>query len=76
MHQLRQAGVPADTDYAGRKPKGQMKQAARTGARLAVIVGADELAANAATVRDMESGEQQQVLLDALVGFLKRKLKE
>lgn len=76
MHQLRQAGVPADTDYAGRKPKGQMKQAARTGARLAVIVGADELAANAATVRDMESGEQQQVQLDALVGFLKGKLKE
>jgi len=46
------------TPITRRKPKGQMKQASRLGARYAVVIGEDELAAGAATVRDMASGEQ------------------
>ena len=43
-----------------------MKQANRLGARFAVIIGEDELASGAATVRDMGSGEQEAVALDGL----------
>jgi histidyl-tRNA synthetase len=37
-----------------------------------VIVGEDEWGAGEATVRDMGSGEQRRVALDALVGELGR----
>ena len=47
-----------------------MKRANRIGASFAVIVGADELARNAATLRDMDTGAQEEVALDALVGRL------
>ena len=36
---LRRAGVPAELDLAGRSPKGQLKQAGRSGARYAVLLG-------------------------------------
>ncbi|MFN2588129.1 MAG: histidine--tRNA ligase [Actinomycetota bacterium] len=60
---LRAAGAGADLDLAGRSMKGQMKDAARSGARWAVILGAEELAAGAATVKDLATGEQEQVPL-------------
>ena len=41
MAELRRAGLACDTDYAGRSLKGQLTQAARTGARAVVIADAD-----------------------------------
>ena len=41
--------------------KGQMKEAARSGARFAAILGPDELAAGEVTLRDLTSGEQERV---------------
>jgi histidyl-tRNA synthetase len=61
---LRAAGAGADLDLAGRSMKGQMKDAARSGARWAVILGPEELAANAAMLKDLSTGEQEQVPLD------------
>lgn len=60
---LRRAGVATELDLMGRGMKGQMKDASRSGARWAVIVGENELAAGAATVKDLESGEQSDVPL-------------
>jgi histidyl-tRNA synthetase len=59
---LRARGVGADLDLAGRGLKGQMKDAARSGARWAIILGDEELQTQRATVRDLRSGEQQTVL--------------
>jgi histidyl-tRNA synthetase len=39
---LRDAGISADTDYAGRSLKGQLTQAGRSGAATTVIVRADD----------------------------------
>ncbi len=58
---LRAAGIGADLDLAGRSMKGQMKDAARSGARWAVILGSDELAAGTATLKDLAAGEQEGV---------------
>ena len=69
--QLRASGVGADLDFAGRAMKGQMKDAARSGARWAVIVGADEIASGRATVKDLRSGEQEEVPFDRLVERLR-----
>jgi histidyl-tRNA synthetase len=49
-----------------------MKRANKLSARAAVLLGEDELAQNAATVRDLESGEQELVPLDALSEYLAR----
>ncbi|MGN6587797.1 MAG: ATP phosphoribosyltransferase regulatory subunit, partial [Solirubrobacterales bacterium] len=53
--ELRQAGVSAEIDLAGRGLKGQFKHANRIGARRVLILEAD----GSAQLRDMESGEQR-----------------
>ncbi len=64
---LREAGVSVDRAFDGRSMKSQMKAAAKSGARVAVIVGEDEQASGMATLRDLEASEQVQVSRDALV---------
>ena len=72
---LRAAGVGADRAYEGRRMKAQMKAADRSGARLAVIIGDDEIAANTAVIRTMEGGSQQTVPRDDLVASVRRALR-
>jgi histidyl-tRNA synthetase len=64
LAKLRRAGVSADTDYAGRSFKGQMTQAARSGAHTVVIVRGD----GAAIRRD--GRDEQVVALDHVVATL------
>ena len=67
---LRKQGLAVDlalaTPGAGRSMKAQMKAAARSRARYAVILGDDELARGVAAVRDLDGGTQTDVALDAL----------
>ena len=58
---LREEGVSADLDYGGRGMRAQFKQADRTGASYAVVLGEDELARGDCTLRDMASGEERVV---------------
>jgi histidyl-tRNA synthetase len=58
---LRSEGVACDLDYAERSAKGQFRQADRSGAAYAAILGEDELAEGLCTVRDMTSGEERTV---------------
>ena len=66
--ELRHAGFSAEVDLAGRSLKGQLKQAARIGARLVLILEAD----GSAQLRDMDSGAQRPVdtgnLVDEMTG--------
>jgi len=69
---LREEGISADLDYGGRGMRAQFKQADRVGASYAVILGEDELAQGAVTVRDMASGEEQKVpVADGPKGLLR-----
>jgi histidyl-tRNA synthetase len=58
---LREEGISADLDYGGRAMRAQFRQADRTGASYAAILGEDELARGVCTVRDMSSGEERTV---------------
>jgi histidyl-tRNA synthetase len=58
---LRAEGVACDLDYAGRSAKGQFRQADRSGAAHAAIIGEDELERRICTVRDMRSGDEKTV---------------
>jgi histidyl-tRNA synthetase len=63
------------TDYeSGRSLGAQLKQADRLGARLALILGEDELAQGDVTVKDLRSGVQERVTRDALREYLARQL--
>ena len=42
LKQLRDSGIAADTDYAGRSLKGQLTQAGRSGAATTVIIRAED----------------------------------
>jgi histidyl-tRNA synthetase len=64
-HELRQAGFVVDLGYSGNVGR-RMKRANKIGARAAVILGEDELARAAATLRDLDSGEQFEVPLSVL----------
>lgn len=67
--ELRQAGLIAEFNAGGGLGK-RMKWANRIDARVAVILGSDELARQVATVRDMDSGTQEDVALAELAGRL------
>ncbi len=58
--ELRSAGFAADRGYDNRSMKAQMKLANRSGARFAVIIGDDELAAGTVVVKPMR-GEGEQI---------------
>ena len=58
---LRAEGVSCDLDYAERSAKGQFRQADRSGAAYAAILGEDELERSICTVRDMKTGEEHTV---------------
>ncbi len=69
---LRAAGVRAELDLAGRSPKGQLKQAGRSGAAWAVLLGLDDLAAGAARLRRLDGGGEEDLTLEAAVERLAR----
>ncbi|MGA9148479.1 MAG: histidine--tRNA ligase [Candidatus Nanopelagicales bacterium] len=64
---LRDSGVSVDLAFDNRSLKGSMRAADRTGAKLAVILGDDDLAASTAVVKNLTTGEQKTVSIDDLV---------
>jgi len=67
---LRAASVPVTATYGARSFKSQMKQADKSGAAYALLIGDDEVAAGAVTLRDLAAGEQEAVPLGQVVGRL------
>lgn len=66
---LRHAGHSIDLAYRGNLSR-RMKRANKIGARAAVIIGDDELARDAAVVRDLDAGDQTEIPLAALADHL------
>jgi histidyl-tRNA synthetase len=71
-NELRRAGLRADRTFDHRSMKAQMKKAGTSGARLAVIVGAQELAEGTATVRDLTTSEQDAVARGDLLDHVRK----
>ena len=69
---LRAEGVSCDLDFGGRGAKGQFKQADRSGAAFAAILGEDELSRGTIKVRDMSSGKEREVSVADGAGELMR----
>ncbi|MFD7550867.1 histidine--tRNA ligase [Streptomyces sp. NPDC059816] len=71
---LRRAGIATDFAYGGRGIKSAMKSAHRSGARFALVAGERDLADGVVQLKNMESGEQEPVALDAVVDALRSRL--
>ncbi|PTE64813.1 histidine--tRNA ligase [Staphylococcus epidermidis] len=71
INDLRRNGIKVDKDYLNRKIKGQMKQADRLNAKYTVVIGDQELENNEIGVKNMISGESENVQLDELVNYFK-----
>ncbi|HYZ38200.1 MAG TPA: histidine--tRNA ligase [Pseudonocardiaceae bacterium] len=63
---LRLAGLRTSTPLETRKLGRELARANRAGARVAVIIGSDEWATGTVTVRNMGTGDQQQVAASAV----------
>lgn len=70
---LRRSGLRVDRGFDRRSMKAQMKAADRSGAAVAVIVGEEEAAEEAATVRPLRGGgEQERVAISDLADAIRR----
>ena len=72
--ELRSTGLKVETGYSGNLAK-RMKRADKIGARLAIIMGSEELQKGVVSVKDLKDGSQGEVPLSNLAATLKLKLK-
>ena len=70
-HELRHAGFTVDLDYRGNVSR-RLKHANRLNSCVAILLGESERSRGAATVRDLDSGEQVEVPLAELKDQLAR----
>ncbi|GGG27289.1 histidine--tRNA ligase [Lysinibacillus alkalisoli] len=71
---FRTKDIATEIDYVNRKMKAQMKAADRQHAKFVIILGETELQEQAATVKNMTTGEQQKVIFSELVTYLQSQL--
>jgi len=60
--ELREMGVPTETEYGRKSLKSQMKRADKSGARYTLIIGENELARSVLILRDMSTGIEYEVI--------------
>ncbi|MGM0453498.1 MAG: histidine--tRNA ligase, partial [Thermodesulfobacteriota bacterium] len=72
---LSEAGVRTEIDFTARSLKALMRRADRLGARFVLIVGEQEIADGAVTLRDMATRAQTAVAIDGLVETVAEQIK-
>ena len=77
LAELRESGLAADRAYGGRSPKKQFSAADRSGARWAVIIGADEMKRGVVGVKDLRSEQpQSEVRREEIAAWLRTRKDE
>jgi histidyl-tRNA synthetase len=71
---LRNNGCAVDLGYTGNVAR-RMRRANRVRARVAVLIGEDEIARNVVTLRDLDTGEQVEVPMDLSLSELRARLR-
>ncbi|MBR1397374.1 MAG: histidine--tRNA ligase [Selenomonadaceae bacterium] len=66
---LRRAGLIAAMDFAKRSIKAQMKQAGKSNAKLAMIIGEDEVKNKTVTFKNLANSEQQNIEINNCIEF-------
>ena len=74
VSELRRAGIATDMSFGSKRLKGAMKDADRSGARYALILGERDIDGGVAQVKDLTTGDQAAVPLTEIVTTLKERL--
>jgi len=72
--ELRNRGIYTERDYLCRSLKAQMKSADRFNAQYVVIIGDEEIEKQEVVVREMSTGEQENVAFCDLTSYLERRI--
>lgn len=67
---LRNSGLSAETDFMDRSVKAQMKYAGKLQCGYTVIIGESEIAENCVNVKNMATGESENIAVDKAVEYL------
>jgi len=70
---LRNHGYAVDLGYSGNVAR-RMRRANNVNARVAMLIGEEEIARNVVALRDLDSGEQTEVPMDPSLGELRARL--
>ncbi|MGF7185369.1 histidyl-tRNA synthetase [Desulfitispora alkaliphila] len=70
LNDMRKQGIRGDKDYTGKSFKGQLKLADKKGAKYAIIIGDNELEKGKVTIKNMGTGDQDNIKIDNLISFL------
>jgi histidyl-tRNA synthetase len=73
--ELRSKNIKAEYNPDKESLKAQMKAADKENASVTLILGEDEIAANSIVIKEMKTGEQQEIRRNELIAFLQNKLK-
>lgn len=72
VYDLRRSGISTDTDRMGRGLRASMKYADKLGAQYTIVLGDDEIEKGEANIKNMLTGEQTMICLDAVAEFLNK----
>ncbi|WP_456278163.1 histidine--tRNA ligase [Bacillus sp. AK128] len=70
VNELRKSNLTVEKDYLDKKVKAQFKAADRVEAQFVVVLGDDELARKAASIKNLKTGNQLEVPLDEIATYL------
>lgn len=73
---LREGGIRADLDYLDGSLKSKMRRSDKSQARFSLIIGDDELVKGTGILKDMKTGEQEEVDLGQLGEKIRRRITE
>ena len=71
VDKFRKTGIACDIDHSARSLKGGLKKANKENRNKVVIIGEEEAKSGKLLLKDMESGEQESLPLDVVIGRLK-----
>ena len=70
LNSLRQKNIAVTMDFASRSIKAQMKQASKSGAKFALIIGEDEVNEKSVTVKNLETSAQKKISFDEVSTYI------
>ncbi|WP_226667254.1 histidine--tRNA ligase [Metabacillus litoralis] len=75
LYEMRNAGFKAEKDYEDKKMKAQFKAADRHNAKFVAVLGDDELEKNVIAVKNMDTGTQEEIVINELISYLNQNSK-
>jgi histidyl-tRNA synthetase len=72
MQKLRAAGISCELFYETSKLEKQFKYATRKNILHAIIIGSDEMKTKTVVIKNLETGQQETIPDDDIIGFFKK----